>query len=190
MRPQGGGKKAGQGPSHRTPVWDDNLQCYRVALTNGKYSLVDKEDFGIANSRNWRWQDFGEYGYARGASYRDGKHHTLTLHVAIMKPERGVFIDHIDGNGLNNRRSNLRYATNRQNQANSRKQNGTTSKYKGVSFFKRDGNWRASIETSKDGKRIGIHLGMFDCEKQAALAYNEKAKELFGDFARLNEVSA
>ena len=93
------------------------------------------------------------------------------------------FIDHIDGDPSNNRISNLRLATRNQNARNQKKNinSDNTSKYKGVSLL-RGNRWVAKI--AFDGKNRGI--GTYDTEREAALAYNVRAFELFGEFARLN----
>jgi len=109
------------------------------------------------------------------------------LHRIITKCPKGMTVDHINGNPLDNRRINLRICTARENVRNSRKQPGTVSKYKGVRFDrngKRRKRWLAGIEES--GKNTTI--GRFHTEEEAALAYNKIAKERFGDFAKLNVV--
>lgn len=90
-------------------------------------------------------------------------------------------VDHIDGNSLNNQRSNLRPATRHQNLANMRKRVGT-SRFKGVSWSKRDKKWRAQINAHKSK----FHLGFSDIEEDAARAYDAKARELFGPYAKVN----
>lgn len=94
----------------------------------------------------------------------------------------GRQIDHKNGNIFDNRKENLRFCNHSQNQMNSKKHVGTSSKYKGVHYFKRARRWQAYI--MKDYKRK--HLGYFSDETVAAKAYDNAAKELFGDFARLN----
>jgi len=94
-------------------------------------------------------------------------------------------IDHIDGNGKNNTLENLRSCSQACNIANSRKIKVGSSKYKGVCFYKRRGNWVANI--MKD--RVNFFIGYYTTESEAAQAYNVKAKELFGDYALLNEVA-
>ena len=92
-------------------------------------------------------------------------------------------LDHKDGNPLNNRLSNLREASSADNQANQKKQSKQTSSfYKGVYLFKRDNKWMAYI--NREGKRY--HLGYFNSQEEAAVAYDKKAKDLFGEFAKLN----
>lgn len=90
--------------------------------------------------------------------------------------------DHIDGNGLNNQRYNLRDCTHSQNSMNQRIRIKKSSKFKGVSV--KGKRWRAYITV----KCIRYHIGIYDSEKIAALRYNQKAKELFGEFAKLNVV--
>ena len=99
-----------------------------------------------------------------------------------MQAPDGMVVDHIDGNSLNNRRSNLRICTPRQNTANRAKTRNGTSRFKGVHFCTRDRKWRAQIGV--DGARRFI--GDFDDEVEAARAYDRKAAELFGEFAYLN----
>lgn len=102
------------------------------------------------------------------------------MHVLLVKPPRGMLVDHWDGNGLNNCRKNLRVCTKQQNNMNTKKRSNRSSKYKGVHF--RAGRWLAQIQVA--GKKK--HLGTFEEEADAALAYNFAATELFGPFARLN----
>jgi hypothetical protein len=110
----------------------------------------------------------------------NGKTHQ-TLHAQLMGAERGREVDHINGDTLDNRRSNLRICGHLENGCNLRKwSTPTTSKYKGVSS--RQGKWRAYI--SPKGRQK--HLGTFDSEIEAAKAYDEAAKKLFGNFACLN----
>lgn len=89
-------------------------------------------------------------------------------------------VDHINGNGLDNRRVNLRLATSLQNQGNSRKRRNASSYYKGVSWYKPLKKWRAQIKVDKHV----IHLGYFVSEEEAAIVYQEAAIAHFGEFAR------
>ena len=104
------------------------------------------------------------------------------LHQLLLQTR---WVDHADGDCLNNRRSNLRSCTNQQNQFNQKPQKGRLSKYKGVSLlWNRPKPYRASIYLNG----VTIHLGVFVLEKEAALAYNRAATEYFGDFARINVI--
>lgn len=103
------------------------------------------------------------------------------MHREIMQAADGLVVDHIDGNGLNNHPRNLRLCTCRQNAYNSRTNHGT-SKYKGVTYDKTTGRWRAAI--NHRGRHY--HLGLFDTEIEAARAYDREARTLFGPYAYLN----
>lgn len=102
----------------------------------------------------------------------------------IANPENKKLVDHIDRNTSNNHISNLRWATLAENLANQLSRKGTASKYKGVCFFKKQKKWVARIGINDKHK----YLGSFTCEKEAALAYNKAAKEIFGEFALLNNM--
>jgi len=105
------------------------------------------------------------------------------IHNRCLSPYE--IIDHIDGDKLNNRRSNLRVTTTLQNRLNSKKRSdATSSQYKGVQWRKDEGKWHARITVNK---RL-ISLGYFKDEKDAALTYNEAAKKYFGEFANLNQL--
>jgi hypothetical protein len=107
---------------------------------------------------------------------------TLALHRLIMNPPKGMMVDHINGDGLDNRRANLRVCTNAENGRNQRLSKNNKSGYKGVSWFKRDKKWRSKIKHEGKSRCIGL----FDCPEKAARAYDAVAKELFGEYANLN----
>jgi hypothetical protein len=155
----------------------------------GKIVIVDDEDYVYLNQSLWSCTTNNErlFYAVRSRKNSEGgcklshiKMHRLILGITDPK----VFIDHIDGNGLNNQRSNLRIVSNRQNMMNKSANTNTTSKYKGVSKPSRHNfgkPWRASCK--------GIDKRYYkDCstEIEAALQYNEWAKELHGEFAKLN----
>lgn len=119
----------------------------------------------------------------RGKLYALADKDRLLLHIHLMNPPDGMEVDHIDGDGLNNRRVNLRIVTHRQNIWNRKKNvNPTSSKFKGVSLYKKSGRWVAYI--AAHGKRR--HIGYFDDEEAAARAYDAEARRLHGEFACLN----
>lgn len=124
----------------------------------------------------------GSHGYRCGSIM--GK--SYLAHRVIMAMERGCwdfrYVDHVNGDTLDNRIENLRVATNGQNIANSRSRIGATSRYLGVARHTQNGNWIACI--TKDGHQK--HIGVFAEEADAAKAYNEAAKRTHGEFARLN----
>lgn len=148
-----------------------------IHLTQGKSAKVDDADFEWLSKYKWCVNRQHKHWYAVG--FVDGE--KVRMHRFIMNESNPkIEIDHKDRDTLNNQRGNLRRATKGQNQYN-RKGSGV-SKFLGVSFFKRTGKWVAQIQTDKKLK----HIGYFIEEKDAALAYDEKAKELHGDFANLN----
>ena len=157
----------------------DNMK--KIPLTQGKFTLVDDEDFERASNYKW-FRDRATYtSYAtRNIGTRPNKS-KQRMHRLIMQAKKGQQIDHINGNGLDNRRCNLRFCTNSQNQMNARPMGGS-SKYKGVSWNKKGNKWYSAIRFNYKQ----IHLGVFVSETLAAKAYDSKAKELFGEFAYLN----
>ena len=106
----------------------------------------------------------------------------LYIHRLIMDAPKGMDVDHINGNPLDNRKSNLRICTHAENQRNKGAYKNNTSGYKGVSWYKRDKKWIAGIKHNNKG----IYIGLFEDKEEAARAYDKKAKELHGEFAYLN----
>lgn len=150
-----------------------------IPLTKGQFALVDHDDFAILNQYRWF---YSSNGYARRSEIVNGKRRFFYMHRVIMgiHASRGQLVDHIDGNRLNNTRTNLRFVTPNQNNWNrSRNQRGS-SPYKGVSQHPR--GWQVRIRFY--GKRV--HLGYYDDLEEAARAYDAAAHSLFGQHAKLN----
>lgn len=151
---------------------------------SGKYwAIVDDEDYD--NLMRWNWSvEHGNIIYAVRARRKNEKNVTSTsirMHRYLMGLDtEGMKVDHIDHNGLNNQRGNLRLATSLQNSFNRR--TFGKSKYLGVSWHKRTEKWMAYINRYKKM----IHLGYFLIEEDAARARDKKALELHGEFAHLN----
>ncbi|MHC4565348.1 MAG: AP2 domain-containing protein [Planctomycetota bacterium] len=158
----------------------------RIPLTQGKYAIVDPEDFDWLNKYKWHAKRVPAGFYAgRAGPLRNGKSgKPIPMHRQLLKVGRGMVVDHINHDGLDNRRANLRPATLAQNSRNRRKVKtaGHYSKYKGLTWYKSSKQWRAMIMT--DGKSKS--LGYFDDEIEAARAYDAAARELHGEFAALN----
>lgn len=154
-----------------------------IQLSQNKVALVDDEDFDTLNQFKWSAHKIGNNYYASRTIVVDGKHTLQYMHGAILN---GKGVDHRDMNGLNNQKNNLRFCTKSENGMNMRKRESATatSIYKGVSFYKPYGKWKARLMIN----RKEIHLGYFDTEIEAAKAYNAKAVELFLEFANLNNV--
>lgn len=146
----------------------------------GKYCIiVDDTDSRVVQSYKWKVtaRKSNAYAWAR----IDGK--TTYLHRFLLKAPPDLQVDHVNGNGLDCRRANMRLVSCQQNRFNTRKAKGRgKSFYKGVSTRVRSGLWRAYI--GHNGKHI--ELGEFHSEYEAARAYDEKAIELFGPFAQTN----
>lgn len=156
-------------------------QSYRlIALTQKKVAIVDASDFPSLSKFNWhaRWHRGSQTFYAARWT---AENHNLYMHQAICGCKE---IDHWDGNGLNNRRSNLRPCTRGQNNSNRKILSNSKSGYKGVQFMPVHTcrPWMAKI--SFHGKRL--YLGVFASPEQAARAYDEAAKKYHGEFAVLN----
>lgn len=153
-----------------------------IQLTQGQVALVDDEDFEKINQFKWcAFKGRNSFYAMRGISI-SGQSNTVYMHCAILN---GKGVDHIDHNGLNNQKSNLRFCTRSENGMNRTKHASASSTYKGVCFHKGTKKWRTKIRIS--GREI--YLGYFASEADAAKAYNEKAIELFGEFANLNNIN-
>lgn len=150
-----------------------------IILTQGKVALVDDEDFEWLNKVKWHARKGPATYYAARGVNTKGKIKIILMHRVIMNAPKGMQVDHKDRNGLNCQKSNMRNCTHGQNQMN--KVGWGASRYKGVSFWQR-GRGKVLIKA----KIKKEYLGLFPTEEAAALAYNERAKELFGEFAKLN----
>jgi hypothetical protein len=149
-----------------------------IPLTRGKFAIVDAADFEWLNRYKWHAQKGGRTYYAR--SQENGK--MISMHRVITNAPKGLVVDHINHNGLDNRKANLRICTRTQNARNCLPYRIGVSKYKGVSWNRKRKVFIAAI--SVGGKKQ--YLGGFKSEIAAAKAYDKKAKELFGRFAFLN----
>lgn len=150
------------------------LQKNCIPLTRGKYAIVDEEDFEKMNQ--WKWH-CTYFGYAARREGKNGK--MIFMHSEICGFEAP---DHINRNKLDNRKSNLRQASESQNKMNIGKRASNTSGYIGVSFQKRSNLWHAYIGCDK--KRF--HIGYFKTAIEAARARDLLAKKVHGSFVSLN----
>ncbi len=165
-----------------------------IPLTQGKVALVDDDVYDRIGHFKWLTQASSKTcWYAkRMISVPNGQpgkspRRFEWMHRLITDCPDGMFVDHINGNGLDNRRENLRICTPKQNQANRRKPKlwmgkPPSSKYKGVKLTKDKRPWKATIR--HECKQM--HLGCFDTEIEAAIAYDVAATKFRGEFARLN----
>jgi hypothetical protein len=152
-----------------------------ILLTKGKVAIVDDEDYPILSQYTWKYSNRG---YAASNYWDNGKSKTNLMHRLIMSEPNGYFIDHIDGNPLNNTKRNLRIVTNQQNCFNQKLTSKNKSGYKGVYLKKGTEKWAATVRVN--GKQT--HLGYFDSKHDAARMYNFWAADLYGEYARLNVI--
>lgn len=142
-----------------------------ISLGRGKFALIDEADRAPLSKFTWHCDSEG---YAQGT--------VAGVHVRMHNFLLGRGVDHRDGNRLNNQRSNLRRATSMQQNQNRPVRRGTRSGFKGVGFYAPGGTWRARIGVA--GKTIWCRY--FKTPEEAARAYDDAARQHFGEFARLN----
>ena len=149
-----------------------------VPLTRGKEALIDAADVERVSSKVWCFHHRG-YAISREKD-AGGKTRELQMHRFIAQSFKGVEVDHVNGNKLDNRRSNLRHATRSQNEQNKGLIASNTSGYKGVTFHKQTGKWQAVIGANNKSHYLGLH----QTAELAHAAYCAEAKRLHGDFMR------
>jgi hypothetical protein len=155
-----------------------------IQLTKGKVAIVDDSDFEWLSKDKWYCSNYG-YAVRNKKIPRQGM---IWMHREITQAPAGMEVDHINGDALDNQKSNLRICTGSQNKENTRRRTNNQSGYKGVHWHKQPSGhdlskgWRAVIKKNKNT----IHLGYFDNPVEAALAYDEAAKKYFGEFAKTN----
>lgn len=151
---------------------------YRKVVIVGR-ALIDQSD--LDSVKLWTWHT--REGYAFANIKVNGKWTVKSMQKLLLNPEGTAKVDHINGNRLDNRRSNLRIVTNQQNAWNRAKPvSGLSSRYKGVSYNKERGKWRAQMTVG--GKKI--YLGDFSDEESAALAYDTQARLIHQEFGSYN----
>ena len=153
-----------------------------IFLTNGLVAFVDDDDYDSVACWGWHARPGKNTTYAYRAVKIKGKQKNILLHRMIMGHPEGKNVDHINGNGLDCQKGNLRLATGRENNANAKGNRNATSKYKGVSWHTKYGKWRAVISDYKPCR----HIMMSECEVTCAKAYDEAARKAFGEYAMLN----
>lgn len=153
----------------------------QIPLTKGYFTKVDDCDYDFLMEWKWRYHK----GYAaRTTTVAEGRK-WIYMHRLILDTPQGMETDHINEDGLDNQRLNLRICTHAQNRMNVGKYKGIYhSKYKGVTWHKHNKIWKAQIKEDGRCKQIGG----FYTQEEAALAWNEAAIRVHGTFANLNEV--
>lgn len=152
-----------------------------IQLTQGKFTIVDDEDYEKLKDFKWWYSKIGYAVHTEYISLTQGSN-KIYMHRLILETPLNMCCDHINGNRLDNRKCNLRIVTKQQNQWNRSSTGKGSSKHKGVYFSKQKNKWLSKIQ--KDFKEY--HIGFFATENEAVIAYNKKAVELFGEYAKLN----
>lgn len=163
------------------PLKEKKLERGKIHTSNGQIILVDDDDYDRLIKINWsaEKQKTGNY-YGINRKRKTGR---LYIHRMIMNlTDKNLYVDHIDGNGLNNKKENLRIVTCLQNSWNKKSKYNSSSKFLGV--CKCGKKWMATIKY-KDEKKV---IGTYNCEKEAALNYNIWAAKYFGEYAKLNKI--
>lgn len=149
----------------------------RIELTKGLFAEVDPEDFEWLNQWSWHTLKCGKHFYAAMREKNKGK--IILMHRLILKAKKKEIVDHKDGNGLNNNKTNIRICNLMQNRAN-QKAIGKTLKFKGIKKH------RKKFQAHIGYKNKLIYIGTFISDIEAARAYDKKALEIFGEFANIN----
>lgn len=155
------------------------MTTVEVPLTQGFVAIIDAEDAGRVLSLKWCARRTSNTVYAHRGAYHNGKRSSQSLHQFITG---FALTDHINGDGLDNRRCNLREATVSQNGHNRRRDRDSASGFKGVSWHARSGKWQVLIRANGPQR----FLGYYATAEEGARAYDAAARELHGDFAALN----
>lgn len=154
-----------------------------IFLTKGMVAIVDDDDYNQLSKYKWQAEFRADRWYARRRKPNSEGGKCIYMHREIMNPNQDEVVDHINGNGLDNRRENIRTCTRKQNQWNTKRQkNNRSSQFVGVHFDKSRNKFVASIGYNY---RV-IYCGRYDTEIEAAIAFNKKAIEIKGEFAHLN----
>jgi hypothetical protein len=153
-----------------------------IEISKGYVAIVDDDNYENLSKMKWQAKNNGDNIVYAITFKRNEKMYGFLMHRIIMNCSEKERVDHINHNGLDNRKENLRVCTQSQNMANRRKNKNNTSGYKGVSFLNDRNKFRAEITHNN----IHYKVGCFKYAIDAARAYDKKAKELFGEFALLN----
>jgi len=152
-----------------------------IPVSKGVFAIVDDEDYHHLTQRKWH--------YCSGYAAKRMGRKVVMMHRIVLNTPKGMSTDHINGDKLDNRKCNLRICTSMQNNQNKKKQKepiegSYSSTYKGVCWHKPGKIWVAYISINK----IRVHLGVYKNERDAALAYNKAAQDVFGEFANINVI--
>jgi len=153
----------------------------RLPLTKGKFAIIDDIDFQWLNQWKWTYLPVKPHGYAYRRQLIDGKKVCIYMHRFILNAPQDKDVDHVNGNGLDNRRNNIRLCTTSENLANRGPMVTNTSGYRGVTRAKN--GWVAQLGARLNGKRVNKVIGIFDTPQEASKAYELAHYQRRGEFA-------
>jgi hypothetical protein len=151
-----------------------------VTLAKGQKTFIDVCDLDLVKSWNWFATNGRATIYAARSDYTSGKKKWVMMHRVILDCPENMFVDHINGDGLDNRKSNLRIVTHAENSFNRKRYITNTSGHKGVSWLRNSQKWIARISYRNTRK----NLGLFNCITAAKIAYEKASIEIHGEFRR------
>ena len=151
-----------------------------VPLTHGYEAIIDAADVPLVEVKNWYASVRLNTSYARSNVTNGTERSHVFIHNFLMGNSKGLFVDHIDGDGLNNRRCNMRFATHAQNMRNARIRCDSTTGFKGTNFHKQSGKWMARIRVNDKSN----YLGLFTSPEEAHAAYCAASEKYHGEFGR------
>jgi len=170
-------------PRGELPIYKDRFGDYcKIPLTRGQFAKVDPEDYIWLSQFRWYCNKRPHTSYAIRSAGEGKDGGKVVMHREIMNTPADLVCDHINRNGLDNRKKNLRNCTRAENNLNQGSERNSTSGFKGVYWKKDMQKWAACIK--REGKQK--HLGYFDNEIDAAKAYDQAARKLHGEYASLN----
>lgn len=153
-----------------------------IEISGGAEVKLDSVDVDLVSGFKWSAQKNRGTQYAQSTVNHESGRRNIMMHRLIMSAPKGMQVDHINGDGLDNRRSNLRLVTNSQNSYNRGVAKNNVSGFKGVGFHKKSGKWQARIAVDRKRK----HIGLYDTPEQAAEAYEAESKKLHGVYSWAN----
>lgn len=169
---------------------DSSTTTREIPLTKGRVATVDASDYEALAGFSWYALHRSNKWHAARTHKREGVKRTVYMHRQILGGPPGLEVDHENGDGLNNRRGNLRAATKRQNGQNRRQQSGTkSSRFHGVAWHGYSDRWRVVIcggPLNDKGHAKQLYIGVYRDEEEAARAYDRAAIKHFGQFALTN----
>ncbi len=157
-----------------------------IPLTNGKYTFVDDRDYGYL--MGWKWQALEACNgrkkfYVKRNETQCGKYKGIYMHRVITDAPKGIYVDHINGNALDNRRANLRLCTNSENVHNCGMRPDNTSGCRGVDWHKQRGKWRVRLKSHGIRKDLGFYSDI----KDAVIARKAAEGKYVGEFIFSNK---